>query len=160
MTLPTITRLLARFFVILILLGTFSLVLVAQQNYGTILGTVTDPTGAVVPGATVTVTNAGTQTARQITTDKDGFYQVLSLPIGTYTVGVEREGFKKQVTTAKDLEINQNLRVDITLQIGSKGDIVTVEGSTSGVEAVSATVGQSITSRPILDLPLNGRNML
>jgi hypothetical protein len=132
----------------------------AQQNYGTILGTVTDPTGAVITGAKVTITNTATQVSREATTDKDGIFQVVSLPIGDYTVALEKEGFKKKISKANQLLINQNLRVDLTMEIGSKGDVVTVEGQTAGVETVSSTMGQSITSRPIVDLPLNGRNML
>ena len=160
MTLPKHFRPFARFFGVLALLSLLPAVLLAQQNYGTILGTVTDPTGAVVPGVTVTVTDTGTGNTRQTTTDKDGFYQVLSLPIGNYTVGVEKEGFKHNVTQPTQLLINQNLRMDMKMEIGTKGEVITVEGQNAGIETVSSTVGQSITSRPLVDLPLNGRNML
>jgi outer membrane receptor protein involved in Fe transport len=150
----------ARLFTTLALLGMLSSGLFAQQNYGTILGTVTDPTGAVVPDAKITVTNTATALSREAVTDKDGFFQVLSLPIGNYTVAVEKAGFKKQITQAKTLLINQNLRMDMTLEIGSQAEVVSVEGQTTGVETVSSTLGQSIPSRPIVDLPLNGRNVL
>src|SRR5215471_416550 len=132
----------------------------AQQNYGTILGTITDKTGAVVPGAKITVTNTATQVNRETATDKEGFFQAISLPVGTYTVTVEKEGFSKEITQPKALDINQNLRVDIALQVGSKSEVVTVEGQAARVETVNPTLGQSITDRPIVDLPLNGRNML
>src|SRR5215469_10628345 len=153
-------RLFAQMLLSFALVAMLSSGLFAQQNYGTILGTVTDPTGAVIPDAKITVTNTATALSREAVTDKDGFFQVLSLPIGSYTVAVEKAGFKKQVTQAKTLLINQNLRMDLSLQIGSQSEIVSVEGQTTGVETVSSTLGQSITSRPIVDLPLNGRNVL
>ena len=133
---------------------------VAQQSYGKILGTVTDQTGAVVAGATIKVLNTATGISRDTTTDKNGFYEVVSLPIGSYTVAVDKAGFKKVITDAKTLLINQNLRVDLALAVGTSTEVVTVEGQTSGVETVSSTVGQSVISRPIVDLPLNGRNIL
>jgi hypothetical protein len=156
----TFPKSLLRFAFTILLLGIFSGTLVAQQNYGKILGAVTDPAGAVIPGAKVTVTNADTHVSNNAETDKDGFYQVLSLPIGNYVISVEKTGFKKEVTNQKALLINQNLRVDLKLQVGSNTETISVEGETTGVETVSPTLAQSITSRPILDLPLNGRNML
>src|SRR5438067_7991914 len=161
MTLPsTAIRLSLRFSFTLLLLSMFSCMLVAQQNYGKILGTVTDPGGAVIPGAKVTVTNTATRVSRDAITDKDGFYQVLSLPIGNYVVNVEKTGFKKEVTQEQPLLINQNLRVDLKMQVGSNIEVVNVEGQNAGVETERPTLGQSITSRPIVDLPLNGRNIL
>ncbi len=119
MTLPsTAVRLFLRFSLTLLLLSMFSCMLVAQQNYGKILGTVTDPAGAVISGAKVTVTNAATRVSYGAETDKDGFFQVLALPIGDYVVAVEKTGFKKEVTDQKALLINQNLRVDLKLQVG------------------------------------------
>ena len=127
MTLPsTAIRLFLRFSFTLLLLSMFSCMLVAQQNYGKILGTVTDPGGAVIPGAKVTVTNTATRVSRDAITDKDGFYQVLSLPIGNYVVNVEKTGFKKEVTQEQPLLINQNLRVDMKMQIGSNIEVVNV----------------------------------
>src|SRR5436309_74521 len=153
-------RLFARISLICALAGVLSCVLQAQQNYGTILGTVTDTTGAVLTGAKITVTNTATHLTRETTTEKDGSFRVLSLPIGTYTVTVEKEGFNQEMSNAKTLEINQNLRVDIGLKVGSKTEEVTVEGAAVTVETVCPTLGTSISSRPIVDLPLNGRNML
>src|SRR5436305_1811220 len=153
-------RLFARISLICALAGMLSCVLQAQQNYGTILGTVTDATGAVLTGAKITITNTATHLTRETATDKDGFFRVLSLPIGSYTVTVEKEGFNKETTDAKTVEINQNLRVDISVKVGSKAEEITVEGAAVTVETVSPTLGTSISSRPIVDLPLNGRNML
>jgi outer membrane receptor protein involved in Fe transport len=146
--------------VVLALAVVFSGSMLAQQNYGTILGVVMDRTGAVVSQAKVKVTNVGTGVIRETTTDKDGFYRVLSLPIGDYIVAVEKQGFGKEITSPQKLEINQNLRMDMTLQVGSTSETVTIEGSAATVETVSPTMGHSLTRRPIVDLPLNGRNVL
>jgi len=135
----------------------------AQEANGRIIGTVTDPQGAVVAGATVTVTNTSTQTAqitRGVVTNEDGNYQALSLPVGTYQVTIERAGFKKFVSAGSKLQINQVLRVDAALEVGAASEVVNVIGQTATVETVNPTIGRSVTSRPITDLPLNGRNVL
>lgn len=135
----------------------------AQEANGKIIGTVKDPQGAVVPGAKVTVTNTSTlttQISREATTDENGNYQVLSLPIGTYEVAVERQGFKRFVNAGSKLEINQVLRVDAQLEVGTTSEVVNVVGQAASIETVNPTVGHSVTSRPIVDLPLNGRNVM
>lgn len=144
----------------LLLLSIFPGVMLAQQNYGKILGTVSDPAGAVISGAKVNVTNTATHVSNEAVTDKDGFYQVLSLPIGNYTVAVEKQGFNKEVTPEKTLLINENLRVDLKMKVGSTAEVINVEGQTAGVETISPTVGQSITGPNIQLAPLNGRNVL
>jgi len=135
----------------------------AQQATGKIIGTVTDEQGAVIPGAKVTVTTTSTQTAqvtRDTVTGDDGAFQIPSLPIGTYRVTVEREGFKRFVSENNKLQINQVLRLDTSLAVGSPSEVVDVTGTTAAVETVNPTLGRSVTSRPIVDLPLNGRNVL
>lgn len=135
----------------------------AQEASGRIIGAVTDPQGAVVPGAKVTVTNTSNQTTqitRDTVTNDEGNYQVLSLPIGTYRVTIERQGFKKFVSDGSKLQINQVLRVDAPLELGSPSELVNVTGQDLAVETVNPTLGRSVTSRPITDLPLNGRNVL
>jgi Carboxypeptidase regulatory-like domain/TonB-dependent Receptor Plug Domain len=135
----------------------------AQQATGKIIGGVTDPQGAVIPGAKVTATTTSSQTAqvtRETTTSEDGSFQIPSLPIGTYKVTVEREGFKKFISEGNKLQINQVLRIDAPLELGSPSEVVDVIGQAAAVETVNPTLGRSVTSRPILDLPLNGRNVL
>jgi hypothetical protein len=135
----------------------------AQEATGKIIGGVTDPQGAVVPGATVTATTTGGQTAqvtRDTVTDQDGNFQIPSLPIGTYRITIERQGFKKFVSEGNKLQINQVLRIDAPLEVGSPTEVVDVVGQTAAVETVNPTLGRSVTSRPIVDLPLNGRNVL
>jgi len=132
----------------------------AQQATGSVLGTVTDPAGAVLPGVKITVTNTATGITHPATTDKDGFFHVLDLPIGAYVVTAEHPGFAKLNTDAQTLQINQNLRFDIKMKVGTQQEIVDVSGTAAGVETVNSTLGQSVTSRPIVDLPLNGRDVL
>jgi len=132
----------------------------AQQATARILGTVTDPSGAVVPGVKVAVTNTATNVGSETTTDSAGFYQILNLPIGTYRVVARHQGFRPLEVTTAPLEINQSLRVDLKLEVGAVNEQVLVEEQASGVETVNPTLGQSITSRPIVNMPLNGRNVL
>jgi outer membrane receptor protein involved in Fe transport len=132
----------------------------AQDATGRIIGQVTDPQGALVPSIRITVTNVGTGITSQTVSDKDGLYQVLHLPIGNYTVTAEGQGFRKIVTEVSPLEINQALRVDLHLQVGKAAETVEVSGAAALVETYNATLGNSVTSRPIVNMPLNGRNVL
>ena len=132
----------------------------AQQATARIVGTVTDQQGAVVPGVKVAVTNTATNVSTETTTDKGGFYQVLNLPIGTYKIVARHEGFRWLEMTTAPLEINQSLRADLKLEVGAASEVVVVESQASGVETVNPTLGQSVTSRPIVNMPLNGRNVL
>lgn len=131
-----------------------------QAATGRIFGTVVDQQAASIPGASVTVTNEATQVSNKATTNDEGYFEVLDLPIGTYTVTVEREGFTKYVTTANKLLINESLKLEITLKVGTPTEVITVESQATQVETENPTLGQSVTSRPIVDLPLNGRNVL
>src|SRR5215472_8241697 len=132
----------------------------AQNANGRIVGVVTDPQGAVIPGAKLSVTNVSTNDRRQTVSTQDGTYQVLDIPIGTYRVTAEHEGFTKAVTDPQQLTINQTLRVDISMFIGKTTETVVVEAQSLNVETVNSTIGQSVTGRPVHELPLNGRNAL
>jgi hypothetical protein len=132
----------------------------AQDATGRIVGTVTDPSGAVIPGAEIVVTNPNTGVSRKAVTEADGNFQVLQVPIGIYRVSAERPGFQTVVTGAQPLQINQSLRFDIPMEIGAATQTVQVEATPASVETINPTLGQSVTSRPLHDLPLNGRNML
>jgi hypothetical protein len=132
----------------------------AQNANGRIVGSVTDPQGAVVPGAQISVTNVSTNDSRQTTSGADGTYQVLNLPIGTYRVTAEHAGFTKVVTDPHELLINQTLRVDVPLAIGKTSDTVVVSAEGLNVETVNSTIGGSVTGHPVQELPLNGRNVL
>ena len=143
-----------------ILLVAFGSQMMAQSARARIVGTVKDPGGAVVTGANITVTNVATGVENKSVTDNDGSYQALELPIGTYKVRVEHAGFTTAETVAYTLEINQVQRIDVTLKVGAQSETVEVSGNAAQVEVVNPTLGASITSRPIVDLPLNGRNVL
>src|ERR1700733_4344895 len=132
----------------------------AQQATAKIVGTVTDSQGAVIPDVKITVMNAATNIAAETTTDKSGFYQVLDLPIGTYRITANHAGFRPLETTTSPLEINQSFRANLKLEVGTAREQVSVEAQSSGVETVNPTLGQSVTARPIVNLPLNGRNVL
>jgi len=132
----------------------------AQNTNGRVFGTVTDPQGAAVSGAKVTVTNSSTNVRRNGVTDSAGTYQVLDVPVGMYSVAVEEAGFKKAMTEAQELSISQSLRVDVRLNVGAISETVQVQSEAAQVETVNPTVGGTIAGAPIQDLPLNGREVL
>jgi outer membrane receptor protein involved in Fe transport len=132
----------------------------AQDATGKVVGTVLDPQSAVVPKATVSVKNVATGIVNSTTTDTGGQYQVLNLAIGDYNVTVEKEGFRKAVTKPYPLEINQSLRVDVTLTVGAASQTLEVNAAATQVETYNSTLGASVTSRELVDMPLNGRNIL
>jgi len=135
-------------------------VLSAQTATGRILGTVTDPTNAVIPGASISVTNVNTRITYQVATNEQGFYEASLLPIGSYTVTGEMPGFNKAVTKPETLEINASLRIDIKMAVGNRSEEVIVEEGITHVETMSPVIGMSVTSAQIANMPLNGRNTL
>ncbi|MGC2660639.1 MAG: carboxypeptidase regulatory-like domain-containing protein [Bryobacteraceae bacterium] len=132
----------------------------AQDATGKIAGIISDPAGALVQNATVTVINAGTDKAIVTATDAKGFYQVPQLPVGQYRVIAESPGFSKTESAVAALDINQTLRVDLKLEIGKVADVVNVDSRGSTVETENSTVGGTVTGKAIFELPLNGRNTL
>jgi hypothetical protein len=133
---------------------------VGQEATGRIIGNVTDPTGAAVVGANVTVTNVSTLISRSTVTDTNGFYQVLSLPIGSYKVAIAMQGFRDQVFEHQALQINQSLRLNAQLALGRSTEVVDVTGQAANVETVNQTVGTSIVGETIQRAPLDGRDVL
>jgi len=132
----------------------------SQDATGRIVGNVTDKTGAAILDAKVTVSNVATGNVQETATDRDGFYQVLSLPIGTYTVTVEHGGFRKQIFERQALQINQSLRLDAKLEIGQQSETIEVRDQVAAIETVNQTVGSTVTGAAIQQAPLNGRNVL
>ncbi len=130
----------------------------AQQETATITGVVQDPSGAVIPGANVRLTNLGTNIASSTVTNEAGFYTVTHLKPGPYSVTVEKQGFKKFVQSGVTLQVNQAARLDISLQLGAQAEIVEVTAEAPLVETESANRGAVIDQRKIVDLPLNGRD--
>lgn len=137
-----------------------SYILPAQDATGRVVGTITDRSGAVIPNAHVVVTNVDTHVARETVTNSSGFYQVLSVPIGNYSVSADHKGFNPVSTTASKLEINESLKIDIKLEVGTKTETVTVDSTATTVETINPTMGSTVSDRSVQDLPLNGRNVL
>ena len=138
----------------------FSCVGLAQQGGGTISGTASDPTGAVVAGAKIEIRNVGTNAVFQSTTNSAGFYTAPALPVGDYTVSATVEGFKRTVRSGITLQVDQKAIVDLTLVIGTVAESVEVVGQAALVDTSSATVGKVVENRRVQELPLNGRNTL
>jgi len=132
----------------------------AQQNTGTISGTVTDPEGAVLAGAQVVVIQSDTKAAFRTATNESGNYIAPGLAVGRYEVHVEAKGFKKAVRTGIVLQVNQVARIDIAMELGQLTESVSVTAEAQLVDTGSATLGQVVENRRIQELPLNGRSAL
>lgn len=130
----------------------------AQVTTGTILGTVRDSTGAVVPGAQVTITETSKGTSTQYATDETGGYNAPFLAPGTYSVAIEKTGFKKQVRSGIIVQVDQKARIDVSLEVGQVSETVNVTEAAPLVKSDSADLGEVITESAIRELPLNGRN--
>ena len=130
----------------------------AQQETATLTGIVRDESGAIVQGATVTVTNVQTNIGVKTETDDAGAYVIPSLRPGEYSVTAERQGFPKFVRTGITLQVAQVARIDITLQAGQLTETVEVVGATSLLDTQTSSRGLVIDQKKIVDLPLNGRD--
>ena len=131
-----------------------------QSVRGTILGTVTDSSGAVVRGAHVTVKQTATDLTRTEVTGDSGEYSIPQLPVGPYLLSVEQSGFKKTERTGIELRVDDKLRIDVVLAVGQLTETVAVEATNPVVSTDSATVGNVVDNRKVSELPLNGRNFL
>src|SRR5579872_7115521 len=132
----------------------------SQVITGTILGTVTDESGAVLSDATVTVTNVATGFTREVVTSSTGDYEIAFLPVGNYTVRVEHPGFKAEERTPVNLAIGTKQRSDFILGVGDVKQEVVVQGEPPVVNSESSEMGQVISNRVVTQLPLNGRQFV
>lgn len=121
-------------------------------------GNITDPSGGVLPGAAVTITNIDTGLTQKTTSNSSGEYQLLSLPPGTYRMKVEAKGFKTHIQEGIVLRVSQPATVNVTLALGSSTTTVTVNAGASVINTTTPQIGQTITHKEIVDLPLNGRD--
>src|SRR6266436_5502009 len=128
-----------------------------QTTTGSIVGTVSDPTGAVISAANITVTNINTGIAVKTTTDSAGNYVVTPLQVGRYSVTVEAAGFKKSVRSDIPVNVQDRVRVDAALEVGAITDTVEVAAAAPLLETDTSYLGQVVDSQRIVDLPLNGR---
>lgn len=153
-------RAIARFLLIICALVLFLTPLYAQKITGTISGVVSDPTGAVVANATVTITNVATGLARTATTSETGEYTAPELPNGTYRITVQAPNFMESVVDKVELHVSSTALVNVQLKIGSASEQVTVEANAIQVQTDSAQLGEVVLGQQVKDLPLNGRNFV
>ena len=130
------------------------------QSTGTIYGTVYDASGALVPGAKVTATNIETNLQRTVDAGTVGQYVIPLLPVGVYTVRIERQGFAPFLQQNVTLQVNTSVQANGTLQVKTSAEQVTVSAEASLVQANSSALVQVVDERRVVDLPLNGRNVL
>ena len=121
-------------------------------------GVVKDPSGSAIPGAAVRATQTATGQARNAVSGADGTYTLPNLPIGPYQIEVTKDGFSKFNQTGIVLQVDSNPVVDVTLQVGSVSEQVTVEASAAQVETRSTSIGSVVTNQQVAEMPLNGRD--
>ena len=142
----------------LALIVVFSVSVSAQTSFGTIVGNVTDESGATIAQVVVSVTNEGTAAARTVTTGEGGSFTVPSLPSGIYTVQAEMKGFRTEIERGLKLDVNQTRRVDLTLKVGDVTERVEVNATATTLQTDSSTVATTVDNRKVVELPLNGRS--
>src|ERR1700721_137470 len=139
-------------------IGVFSVPAKADNLYASIRGTITDPTGAVVSGVSVTATNATTGIVFTTTTNSTGSFTFLQLPIGDYSVKVAQSGYKTYEAAGIHLDLDQIYNLAIKLSLGTAAEQIVVEANPVQVDQVDMQLGSTITGQQIVDMPLNGRN--
>lgn len=135
-------------------------VVCGQVGSSSISGTVTDPTGAVIPGAKVTLTNPDIGITYSTETTSTGSYAIASLPVGRYTITVEMMGFKTFISRGNVLEVGKPTEINVKMTVGERSEVVSVESAYERLEASSAKIGNIVEQKAIEALPLNGRNPL
>ncbi len=145
---------------VLVLLVLASCVLNAQiAGTGAIQGTVSDSSGAVVPGATITLTNQGTQVQRVAKSDKTGLFLFPNIPVGTYDISATAQGFDTYIQTGIVLEVGSNIDVNPVLKVGQASDKVEVQAEGLALQTEDSSFKQTIDQQDVQEMPLNGRNM-
>ena len=148
-----------RLFCLVMILPIFS-PLMAQSFYGSIVGTVTDATGAVVPNAKVVVTNVGTNEATTVNSDATGKFQFVNLVPATYKLDVSKASFKRYIRDQITLEVGAAVRIDSPLQVGASTETVEVSTDVPFLKTDSSTLSTEISAMQVQEMPLNGRNVL
>lgn len=134
--------------------------LLFSQGSARIAGTITDPAGAVITGANVTLTEVSTGSARKMQTSSEGSYVFLDLPPGTYTLSASAQGFKSFSQSGVTVQVGHLITINAALEIGSVSESMTITGDASLVNTQQSTVQHTVDSARITELPLNGRNVL
>src|SRR5437899_8781346 len=130
-----------------------------QSTYGSIAGSVTDPSGAAIPDAQVTLTNLGTAEKRTQPTGADGLYSFVNLLPGNYRIEVEKQGFKRITREPVVVQVQQSTKIDVALQVGQVSETVEVTAETPLLQTEDSSLGQVVEQRKANELPLNGRNI-
>src|SRR4051812_5514658 len=133
---------------------------VLAQSTGTIQGTVTDPSGAVIPNAQVTAVNTGTNTTRVTQTDASGNYLLPAMPIGTYRIEVQANGMARQIVNGLVLEVGRNVAQNVTVRPSAVTKEVTITAEAPVLESTTMAQGQVINQRTVQEIPLNGRHFV
>lgn len=144
--------------VLLVLLTSVTFTAIAQVSTATINGVVRDPSGAVVPNASITLQNVDTSVENTTVTNKAGVYSIVSVKAGRYVLKATAPGFSSKQIEAFTVTVGQIVTMDVSLTVGSESSIITVQGSTTQLETANANLGTVIDSKQTNDLPLNGRN--
>jgi len=129
-----------------------------QNIFGSFTGVVTDPSGSVAPNAAITARNTATAAVFSGRSDGEGVFWIRNLPVGVYDIIAELSGFQKSETRAVRVQVDEVMRVDIKLSVGSSAETVTVSDIGTVVDTVSATLKAVVDQKRIEELPLNGRN--
>ena len=130
----------------------------AQQISGSIRGSVSDPTGAIVQSASVTAIQTETGLKRTVGTDREGRYLIVELPVGHYRLEVEAQGFRKYVQRGISLNLNQTATITVHLAVGTTNQQVEVQADAQLIEATVTSLGKTVLENDVVNLPLNGRN--
>jgi hypothetical protein len=132
----------------------------AQSTTGSISGVITDSSGGVLPGADIVVVHSDTGLQRQQVTDATGYFRVLNLSPGHYSVTAQLSGFSRNSLDRVTVSVSRDVRVDMELRVGALDDRVVVRAEARSVEIGATTVGGVVSTRQISELPLNGRSFM
>jgi hypothetical protein len=140
--------------------GLAAVPVIAQSTYGAITGTVTDSSGAAVPGATVTVTSLGTGEVHTAKSDAAGNYSVVNLMPAIYKVQVEKDKYKRYVRSSLELPVGATIRIDASLEVGAATETVEVTAQVALLQTDSGTMSTQVEGQTVTEMPLNGRNSM
>ena len=146
-------------FVVIVVVA-FSISCLYAQTFGEVTGRVTDASGAVIPGASITLTNVNTNAVRETLTAEAGSYTFPSVPPGVYRLRTELAGFKTAASEQFEVQVQQVLRLDVVLQVGQVSETVEVAATAELLQSETAALGAVIENKIITEIPLNGRNYL
>jgi Carboxypeptidase regulatory-like domain len=132
----------------------------AQSTTGSVVGSIADSTGSVIPNATITLTNNATGDKRTVITADSGDYQFLSIPPGEYTLTVEAQGFRRYTHNPVEVQVELATRENVDMSVGSATEQITVTSQAPIIQSENAALGQVVQGKAVTDIPLNGRNVL